>query len=213
MLSQNILGDGGCLFTSLGIALRCKRLLKLPQSCLNPQIDPLDGSCLESAHSGFQLRVAIVNWYMENLEQEIKNLGSFLEVKNPEDAKPWKAKDILNLELARFHDVPENKEEQLKMIYQYLKYMTKFDSWGSTPEYIAFSILFDLPIKIWRKEENDIVCNDSFPINSDNSINILFCNGCHYEPLITQDEKKYLDDTYGKDLTKHYNKVYNVKTI
>jgi len=211
MFSQNILGDGGCLFTSLGISLRCKRLLEKNESCPNLTLHPLNGACEESAKSGFQLRVAIVNWYLNNLDNEIKDLGSFLEVKNENDSKPWKARDILNLELARYHDVSEKNEEQLSMIYQYLKHMTKFDSWGSTPEYIAFSLLFNMPIKVWRKEGNDIVCNDSFPQNSDNAVNILFCNGNHYEPLITLQEKEILERNYGKELSKYYTKAYNVK--
>jgi len=211
MYSQNILGDGGCLFNSLGISLRCRRLLDCNETCPNLNLHPLNGTCQENAHSGFQLRIAIVNWYMNNLETEIKDLGSFLEVKNEIESKPWKARDILNLELARFHDVSEKNEEQLNMIYQYLKHMTKFDSWGSTPEYIAFSLLFNIPIKVWRKEGDEIVCNDSFPQNAVNAVNILFCNGNHYEPLITLQEKELLETSYGKELSKYYTKLYNVK--
>ena len=209
MFSQNVVGDGGCLFTSLGVALRTHRLLDLSQEDLKnlPEFEehPLNGMSRQSVCGGFQLRLGVVQWYMNNLEQDVPLLGKIIE----KDKDTWKAKDILNLELARYQDMTDSKEQVLKYLY----HMTNFTSWGSTPEYIAFSLIVGVPVRVWRREEMEIVLNDTFPHDlklEDKAINILFVHGNHYEPLITSEQKDQLE-LIRKDFGKYYYKKYVLK--
>lgn len=206
MFSQNVVGDGGCLFTSLGVALRTYRILDTKEELEEFEEHPLNGMSRQSVYGGFQLRLGVVQWYMNNLEQDIPLLGKIIE---KDQAKTWKAKDILNLELARFQDMTDSKEQVLR----YLHHMTNFTSWGSTPEYIAFSILVGIPIRVWRKEGMEVVLNDTFPHDlklEDKAINILFVHGNHYEPLITTEQKDKLE-LIRKDFGKYYYKKYSLK--
>jgi len=218
MFSQSVAGDGGCLFTSLSISLKCKRLLESPK-CINifndVKLNQKNLSFLlkDSSQNGFQIRQAIIHWYIVHMEDDIQELGD-LYVK-PTESKSmehelkkdinnkFKAKDVLVLELARHADVPENEKKKMLLVLNYLKHMTLFHSWGSTPEYIAFSLLFKYPIKIWRLEEDKLVLNDQFPtdtLSDDSCINLLFINGNHYEPLITKEERKKLVELYNGTL-------------
>lgn len=240
MYSQYVKGDGGCLFTSLSISLRCKKILKEPicysSPCLNSQ---------SNEHSGFQIRQAIIHFLLNHLHSEIQELGTFNvikdenneqngnnnaeqngnnkgengvenSVKNEKEMKKelvWKGKDILNLELARHTDILQNEKKQMLQILKYLKNMTLYHSWGSTPEYIAFSLIFKYPVNIWRLENGELILNDTFPLNKNNMenecINLLFCNGNHYEPLITEKEKVKLLEIFTS--LQEFNKKYIIK--
>ena len=206
MFSQNVVGDGGCLFTSLGVALQTHRVLYNEEKFLDYSENPLNGMSQQSVYGGFQIRLGVVQWYINNLEEDIPMLGKIIE---KDQSKTWKAKDVLHLELARFQDMTDSKEH----IIRYLHHMTNFTSWGSTPEYIAFSLLVGIPIRVWRKEGEEIVLNDSFPYDlkiEENAINILFVHGNHYEPLITSDQKIQLENIQ-KDFGKFYYKKYSLK--
>ena len=247
MFSQSVLGDGGCLFTSLSISLKCKNLLKSPKciNILNQESNKhkeksLSDMLQDSAQNGFQIRQAVIHWYITNMEEEIKELGSLEVIKESEKEKEeekekekdenlekekkdsrtrnfFKAKDVLLLELAKHADVPDSEKKKMLLVLKYLKSMTLFHSWGSTPEYLAFSLLFKYPIKIWRIENNELVLNDQFPTNivdGDSCINLLFINGNHYEPLITEKERLDLINLYhgtNQDFSKFHALKKNIK--
>ena len=211
MFSLSVIGDGGCLFTSLGVSLKTYRYLDYqPDLNVSYKKSQLTGLSDGSKHSGFQIRMAIIQWYMDNLQKELPLLGKIIET----EQKKWKAIDILNLELARYADIDDDIKEQSKNIYKYLYHMTQLHSWGSTPEYIAFSLIFDIPVRVWRKEGQEIILNDTFPNETkidDKGIDLLFVHGNHYEPLLSEKNKEVLNLKYGKDLGAFYNKHYTLK--
>jgi len=228
MFSENVLGDGGCLFTSLSISLKCKRLLT-SMKCMKPietQENKLEYLLKESAENGFQIRQAIIHWYIVHLEKDIKELGTLQVLKKQENDEKntqeegFKAKDVLLLELARQTELPDNEKLKMSLVLNYLKEMTLFHSWGSTPEYLAFSLLFKYPIKVWRVENNELVLNDEFPpsscedsdIKKQKCVHLLFINGNHYEPLITEKERQELIDLYGGSMP-NFSKYHKIKII
>ena len=179
MLSQNVSPNGGCLFTSLALNYMYLTSLK------NAVKDDMNGMIKLNVLRGFKLRLAIVHWLKNNLESEVKELGFFI------NENAFKIRDVLNLELARKEDLPNEIEKQNKMIYEYLLEMCNYDTWGSTPEYIAFSLLTGISVHVWRKEPEGLILNDSFPKDppeldnvEKNEIHLLFCHGNHYEPLL-----------------------------
>jgi hypothetical protein len=211
MFSQSISPNGGCLFTSLGlnyVYLNC--LL----NNIKIEVD-LNGMEKNSVLRGFKFRLLVVHWLQNNLENEVKQLGNFID----KEENLFKVRNILNLELARKEDLPNEIEKQNKMIYEYLLEMCNYDTWGSTPEYIAFSIVTGIAVHVWRRESDGLVLNDSFPKDlpeldnvHKNEIHLLFCNGNHYEPLV---KKSILDELEVKNentnIKKYFTREFNVK--
>jgi hypothetical protein len=214
MMGQCVSGNGGCLFTSLGL---CFLYLKLFHDEIeNKYLNNLDlnGVSQLPVYRGFQIRLAIVQWFQSNMNVGIKELGHFIVDKNERE---FTVRDVLNLELARKEDLPDEISKQNVMIYEYLKEMCNYDCWGSTPEYIAFSILTGISVHVWRRENNELILNDSFPkeppeLNSCNKkeIHLLFCFGNHYEPLL---KKQIYDELKQKNVnfTRHFIKSFQCK--
>lgn len=214
MMGQRVSGNGGCLFTSLGLSFFYLKLLNGQlQEDESKDLD-LNGLSHLAVYRGFQIRLAIVHWLQSNINMGIKELGHFIIDKNERE---FTVRDVLNLELARKEDLPDEILKQNKMIYEYLKEMTNYDCWGSTPEYIAFSILTGISVHVWRRENNELILNDSFPKEPPdlqsihkNEIHLLFCYGNHYEPLL----KKEIFETLKEKnpmFTRHFFKSYSCK--
>jgi len=214
MMCQRVSGNGGCLFTSLGLNYLYLKLLNGQLNDEESKDLDLNGLSHLSVYRGFQIRLAVVHWLQTNINMGIKELGHFIVDK---DEREFTVRDVLNLELARKEDLPDEILKQNKMIYEYLKEMTNYDCWGSTPEYIAFSILTGISVHVWRRENNELILNDSFPkeppdlesINK-NEIHLLFCYGNHYEPLL---KKEMFDVLKVKNIniTKNFFKSYPCK--
>lgn len=211
MMGQRVSGNGGCLFTSLGLSFFYLKLIKGDINNDDSKDIDLNGLSHLPVYRGFQIRLAVVHWLQNNINVGIKELGHFIVDKNE---RVFTVRDVLNLELARKEDLPDEISKQNKMIYEYLKEMTNYDCWGSTPEYIAFSIITGISVHVWRQENNKLILNDSFPKEPPdlhsihkNEIHLLFCFGNHYEPLL----KKEMFDMLKKQnpmFTKHFIKSY-----
>jgi hypothetical protein len=106
MYSQHVKGDGGCLFTSLAISLRCKKILKEPicysSSCLNSQ---------NNEHSGFQIRQAIIHFLLNHLNSEIQELGTFYVIKDENDKNGEKSNELIN-------KISENENDANNSVYK-----------------------------------------------------------------------------------------------
>jgi hypothetical protein len=248
MYSLNILGDGNCLFTSLYISLEIKKFCSnsIQPFCIKTLPFCFQQFSQKSSKQAYKIRLSIVQWLYKNLKTPILQLHMC-----PEDILFLAIQELENIDLNEKEDATYQKN--MKAL-QYLKNMTNIHNWGSTPEYIAFSLLYKIPVVVWTFQEdvltqtmtqntleetlekketlqtlqenlqetlqetlkenqkNKLKLIDSFPQmskeNLEECVNLLFCNGNHYEPLITVKEKILLEKKFGKEITTFFNKTY-----
>lgn len=156
--------DGSCLFTSLRLGLEALGLLKSGQRT-GHTFSGHDPAVLKSAQ---RLRCIVCNFYTEDKWN--------LPVTHDTTRKM-----ILQAELSK-HDVDVTDQE----IVQYLVNMAKSTTWGSQPEYIAFSYMARVTVQVYSYTSAGPVMVDSVG-QYDRTVSLLF-GGNHYDLLVSNDD-------------------------
>ena len=172
-----VAGDGACLFVSLRLGLEIVSVLQQKSS----QAWCLKSSCDHINEDAARLRKLLVKWY-EDGEALVPQLGRFDEA----SGAPWSRAAIISTELAK-----KNAEATPAAARAYLESMLLKTTWGSTPEYTAFSLINGRAVAIWQRMNGTLKCVD-FVAGKMPQLNLFFENN-HYEPLVNEEEKAALE--------------------
>jgi hypothetical protein len=141
-------GDGGCLFTSLRLTVEIEAAMKLALRILDGDDTPktllpsilLNGSDQTILAEGAYIRKVIVEWFNEkNLQKEVAPMGEF-----EQGGRAWTRADILNTELVKRTSTVNIDMKNVRT--RYLNEMLLPTTWGSVPEWVAFSMLRRIPV-------------------------------------------------------------------
>jgi hypothetical protein len=150
----------------------------------------IDGKHSAIIKAGLRVRAKIIEWYRTNLDKEIAEIGDYIE--SGPDKRKWKRGDLLALEMIRKgKDVPEEGEERIKVMIDYLLEMASPGTWGSTPEYTAAAFLTKSKVIVWQKFEEGLKIINTIN-DGEHEVNLLFERN-HYSALCTEEQKQVFD--------------------
>lgn len=143
-------GNGGCLFTSLRLAVEIETAMAYANAVLDggAPAGPLPELLLDGFHKSIvaeanYVRKCIVQWYVgENQHKEVPSMGAF-----EHGGRAWTRSDILHMELVRrgAAGLPEDEGARLALRTAYLNDMLTHSTWGSVPEWTAFALIRKTP--------------------------------------------------------------------
>jgi hypothetical protein len=177
--------NGSCLFISLRLGLELHAVLEKHRGGTPVTSACLDGRAPAMIKSAEDLRAMIVQWYSEGLNKEVPGAEPRL-----------KRGDILAIEMVRHsRDVPAEGPLRDAAIQQYLDAMKRRGTWGSTPEYVAFTMMSKLRVRVFqptaRPQGQSAALGPELRIvdevvieNANGVVNLLFDGHSHYDLLI-----------------------------
>jgi len=183
-------GAGACGFISLRTALEIHYVLD--KLAAGEKVDEflIDGHDQEMLAAAFKLRTTVLGYYYKNIHAEIPELGDYVV-----GGRKWRRIDLLALEMVKKGiDVPEDGAEREKEAMRYLKAMSAPCAWMSTPEYTAVALMARKKVVVYQgtREINSVNDVPGRPLN-------LYFRENHYEAIITEEERKVLEEAYGPE--------------
>ena len=187
-------GDGNCMFTAVRLGMEINYLVTKMECGDIPQQIIVNGKNNAMIKAGLRLRLKVVEWFREHLEEEIEGMGKYIE----NEERNWKRKDLIALELVKKGKDLE-KDPTLE-IHRYLLDMSMPGKWGSTPEYTAASYLSKSQIQIWQCKNIPTLINS---VNGGTPKIYLRFHNHHYTALITEENYLILKKYIGDEKLKH----------
>lgn len=143
-------GNGGCLFTSLRLAVEVETAMTMAVQILDGTASPqplpdvlLDGFNSAIVAEANYVRQSVVEWYADHKShREVPHMGAF-----EQGGRMWTRADILNMELIKrgAAGLPEDEGARQALRGAYLNHMLSHTTWGSVPEWTAYAMLRKTP--------------------------------------------------------------------
>jgi len=183
-------GAGACGFISLCTGLEIHRVLDKLQS--GEMVDDflIDGHHDDMLAAALKMRTTVLGYFFKDIHAEIPELGDYTV-----GGRKWRRIDLLALEMVKKGiDIPEDGAAREKEAMRYLKAMSAPCSWMSTPEYTAVALMTMKKVVVYQgtREINSVNDLPGRPLN-------LYFRENHYEAIITEEERKVLEEAYGSE--------------
>lgn len=143
-------GNGGCLFTSLRLAVEVESAMQMALRILDGEAPPqplpevmLDGFHAAVVAEANYVRQSVVEWYADHKShREVPHMGAF-----EQGGRAWTRADILNMELIKrgAAGLPDDEAQRKALRHAYLNHMLAHTTWGSVPEWTAYAMLRKTP--------------------------------------------------------------------
>lgn len=143
-------GNGGCLFTSLRLAVEVESAMQMALRILDGEAPPqplpevmLDGFHAAVVAEANYVRQSVVEWYADHKShREVPQMGAF-----EQGGRAWTRADILNMELIKrgAAGLPDDETQRKALRHAYLNHMLAHTTWGSVPEWTAYAMLRKTP--------------------------------------------------------------------